>query len=78
MLLLILTERKLSIKKNNLHILNYSAPINKKLNLSELNKYLYSIKKYPKLIPYAISYYKNVGFCLKEQRKNSKEEIIKL
>lgn len=63
-------KKIIDYKKNNLHILNYSAPINKKLNLIELNKYLYSIKKYPKLIPYVTSYYKkNIGFCLAEQQR---------
>ncbi len=67
-------KKILDFKKNNLHVINYSAPINKFLNLTQLNKYLFSIKKYPKLIPYVTSYYKkNIGFCIKhEQRKKLK------
>ena len=36
-----------NIKKNNLHVLNYSTPINKTVSLNELLKHLYSIKELP-------------------------------
>ena len=32
--------------KNNLHLVNYSYPINKKINFEQLNKHLFKIKKY--------------------------------
>jgi aminopeptidase-like protein len=55
------------IKKNNLHILNYSSPVNKTVSLKELQKNLFSIKKLPKAIPYLTSYYgKNWGFCIQD------------
>ena len=40
----------IDFKKNNLHVVNYSSPINKIMKLSQLNKYLYSLKKNPKII----------------------------
>ena len=40
-------KKIIDLKKNNLHVMNYSAPINKTMNLNKLNKYLYSIKSLP-------------------------------
>ncbi len=69
-------KKILDFKKNNLHVVNYSGPINKTLNLNELNKYLYSIKKHPELIPYVTSYYKkNIGFCLKHNQRKKLKKI---
>ncbi len=69
-------KKIIDLKKNNLHVINYSAPINKTMSLKELNKYLYSIKKRPNIIPYVTSYYKkNSGFCLEHhKRKKLKEQ----
>jgi len=53
------------IKKNNLHIVQYSQPINLRLKLNDLKKKLFYLKRRPKSIPYVTSYYKkNWGFCL--------------
>ena len=70
----------IDVKKNNLHILNYSAPINKKISLGELNKHLYSIPNYPDAIPYSTSYFKkNWGFCLSyNQKKKLKDKFYKV
>ena len=45
-------------KKNNLHLIQYSYPLKKTLNLSNLKKYLFSIPGMPRAIPYVTSYYK--------------------
>ena len=54
-------------KKNNLHVVNYSLPIKKKLNKKNLIKNIYTQKGQPDAIPYVTSYYKKRwGFCLSE------------
>ena len=68
------SNRKIvDFKKNNLHVVGYSVPINKILSKKDLLKRLYSIKNQPHAIPYITSYYKkNWGFCVKylEKKKN--------
>lgn len=65
------TKKKFAqFKKNNLHVLNFSSPINKIVNKEELFKHIYSLKSQPTAIPYVTSYYKkNWGFCLSENEK---------
>ncbi len=54
----------LDFKKNNLHLMGYSIPVNKKLKKNELKKKIFFLKKLPKAIPYITSYYKKRwGFC---------------
>ena len=58
-------SRKLDFRNNNLHVLNYSAPINCTMPLSELKPHLFTISEHPTWIPYRTSYYEeNWGFCL--------------
>ena len=42
-------------KKNNLHLVGYSQPVNKILSREKLNKHLHSLKKQPNAIPYVTS-----------------------
>jgi len=52
-------------QESNIHVLNYSIPINKKLKFNELKEHLHYIEELPDAIPYRTSYYKkNWGFCL--------------
>ena len=63
-------KKIIDFKKNNLHIVNYSVPVNKTMSLKELNRHLYSLKKRPNIIPYVTSYYKkNFGFCVEHQKR---------
>lgn len=55
----------IDFNKLNLHVLNYSTPINQKMSLESLKKHLLSIPEKPDLVPYRTSYYaENWGFCL--------------
>ena len=67
-------------KTNNLHLWGYSEPVNKTLNLEELQKHLYSIEDSPDSIPYVTTYYnKNWGFSMSHnQRKNLKSGKYKV
>jgi len=66
-------KKIIDFKNNNLHIINYSIPIKKKLTLKQLKPNLYSIPKKPNAIPYITSYYsKKWGFCL------SHNQLVKL
>ncbi len=55
----------IDFKRNNLHIMSYSIPVNKKISLKELKKKLHYNRKLKNAIPYVTSYYKkDWGFCL--------------
>ena len=57
-------------KKNNLHIVGYSTPVNKVISKKELLKHIYTQKDQPSAVPYVTSYYKkNWGFCISENQK---------
>jgi aminopeptidase-like protein len=62
-------ERVIDFKKSNLHVLNYSVPIHKKMSLEELKPHLFTLPDHPDWIPYRTSYYKeNWGFCLSHRQ----------
>tara|TARA_Y100000590_G_C15675256_1_gene997746 strand:- start:39 stop:1328 length:1290 start_codon:yes stop_codon:yes gene_type:complete len=63
-------KKIINFKKNNLHLVGYSVPINKYFKKKELFKHIYSLPKQPKAIPYITSYYKkHWGFCVSNNEK---------
>ena len=60
-------------KKNNLHVVNYSIPVDKEVDYDELFKHIHTLNNQPNAIPYITSYYNETwGFCI------SKKELDKL
>ncbi len=56
--------------RNNLHLVSYSIPINKKLTKKELFNHIHTHKKLSNAIPYLTSYYKKYwGFCITKKQK---------
>lgn len=52
-------------KDSNLHVVNYSTPIDVILSLDELKPHLHGMQNLPELTPYVTSYYRDAwGFCL--------------
>ena len=58
-------RRVIDFAHSNLHVLNYSVPIQQQVSLEELRKHLYYLEEHPDWIPYRTSYYKeDWGFCV--------------
>ena len=62
-------------KKSNLHVVNFSGPINKWIDKNKLLKKIFVHKKNKNVIPYVTSYYKKSwGFCLSYNQKKKLEK----
>jgi aminopeptidase-like protein len=58
-------RRVAEFKQNNLHVVNYSIPVDQEMTWDELRTHIHSIPEMPEAIPYITSYYKeNWGFCV--------------
>ena len=57
---------------STLHVVNYSAPVDRELSLEDLQPHLHSIPHLPTAVPYVTSYYKRTwGFCLAHERREA-------
>jgi aminopeptidase-like protein len=58
-------EKIVDFQQSNLHVLNYSTPINARMSLGELRPHLFSLPEMPDWIPHRTSYFNdNWGFCI--------------
>ena len=68
-------RRVVDFRENNLHVVNYSAPVNARMSLGELRPHLHSLPEHPDWIPYRTSYYaESWGFCLSQRQLESLAE----
>ena len=65
-------ERVVDFRRSNLHVLNYSEPVRRRLGLDELRPRLHTLPEHPDWIPYRTSYYRRTwGFCLSHRQLES-------
>jgi aminopeptidase-like protein len=58
-------KRIIDFRRCNLHVVNYSIPVHRRMSLQELKPHLHSLPDCPEWIPYRTSYYDETwGFCL--------------
>jgi aminopeptidase-like protein len=58
-------HRVVDFRASNLHVLNYSVPVDATMSLSELKPHIFTLPDQPELIPYRTSYYaERWGFCM--------------
>jgi aminopeptidase-like protein len=58
-------EKIIDFAECNLHVVNYSIPISRKMGLDELKKHIHTLEDQPDLIPYRTSYHNEYwGFCM--------------
>ncbi len=68
-------NRVIDFQKSNLHVVNYSMPVDRIMTLKELQKHLHTIPEHPDWIPYRTTYYnQSWGFCLSHNDFNRLKE----
>lgn len=65
-------ETVVDFRNSNLHVVNFSVPVDRELELEDLQPHLHSIETNPDVIPYVTSYYdENWGFCLTHRQREA-------
>lgn len=58
-------RRVVDFARSNLHLVSYSAPVARRMPLSDLRSHIHTLPDQPDLIPYRTSYYsRDWGFCM--------------
>ncbi len=65
-------RRVVDFRASNLHVVNYSVPVRRRMTLEELRPRLHTLPDQPDLVPYRTSYYaEEWGFCLSQRQLDS-------
>ena len=65
-------EKIVDFKNNNLHIMGYSTPVDRWVDLDELKEHIFVQEDQPDVIPYVTSYYKErFGFCMTKKQRDA-------
>lgn len=65
-------QRILDYAENNLHIIGYSTPVDRFVELDELLQYIHVEEEQPEVIPYVTSYYTpRFGFCMSKVKRDA-------
>ncbi len=65
-------RRLIDFRESNLHVLNYSVPVKKRVSIQELREHLFTLPDHPDWIPYRTSYYKEEwGFCTSHRQASA-------
>jgi aminopeptidase-like protein len=58
-------DRIVDFRDSNLHVVNYSVPVDQTVSFQELDRHLHTLPELPEAIPYRTAYYnRSWGFCL--------------
>jgi aminopeptidase-like protein len=67
--------RVVDFRRSNLHVVNYSVPVCRRMSLEELRPHLFTLPDRPEWIPYRTSYYTDSwGFCLSQRQLDALPE----
>lgn len=65
-------RRVVDFADSNLHVLQYSRPMDRVVPLEELQQHLHSLPEHPDWIPYRTGYYADTwGFCVTQRQRDS-------